>query len=239
MLDDNFWPPTEAFLDPSSMSQSIGGEARCTGVAVCDEEGRATRTFQPGQWAHLFYEFEVLKEIGVPTAALECQDEGGRVFQVVSPSQFGRDARERTMLDSVLPGTWLYYHHIIHLKVGHGKYFFTVQLFLPDLGNTNQPKLGEQGNHHLVHEVCRATHASSFAVVRELEQVAQTARSAADQRPQPAPQLDSRGQVLLAQLEEKQQVIYDLQAAAEERLQLIHRLNEEMNTLRAQLEEKQ
>jgi hypothetical protein len=177
MLDDNFWPPTEAFLDLSSTNQLTDGQARCTGVAVCDEDGRAARTFQPGQRAHFFYEFEVLKEIGVPMAALECQDEGGRVFQVVSPNhQFGIDARERMILGSVLPGTWLYYHHIIHLKVGSGKYFFTVRLSLPDAGNPNHPNIGEQGN-HLVHEYCRAIHAGSFTVVRELEQVVQTAPS--------------------------------------------------------------
>src|SRR6185295_5180071 len=238
MLDDNFWPPAEAFLDLSSMSQLTDGQARCPGVAVCDEEGRATQTFQPGQWAHFFYEFEALKEIGVPMAALECQDEGGCVFQAPNIIRIRRDATERRILDSVPPGTWLYYHHIIHLKVGPGKYFFTVRLSLPDTGNPDRPDLGGQGN-HLVHEYCRAIHAGSFTVVRELEQVVQTARSTTDQRPQPAPQLESRSQVLLAQLEEKQQVIYDLDATAEERLQLINRLKEEMKALSAQLEEKQ
>gem|GEM_PF-6300665 len=138
----------------------------------------------------------------------------------------------------MLPGTWLYYHHIIHLKVGLGKYFFTVRLSLPDTGSPNQPNIGEQGDQP-VHEYCRAIHAGSFTVVRELEQVVQTALSATDQRPQPVPQIESRGQVLLAQLEEKQQVIYDLHATAEERLELINRLNEEMSNLSAQLEEKQ
>jgi len=208
MLDENFWPPTEAFLDLSSMSQLADGEARCTGVAVCDEEGRATRTFQQGQWAHFFYEFEVLKEIGVPIAALECQDEGGRVFQTPNIIRIRRDATESRMLGSVLPGAWLYYHHIIHLRVGPGKYFFTVRL----------SNIGEQGNHP-AHEYCRAIHAGSFTVAR-------------DQRPQPASQLDSRGQALLAQLEEKQQVIYDLHATAEERLQRIRQLESELAAIR-------
>lgn len=231
MLDDNFWPPTEAFLDLSSMSQLTDGQARCTGVAVCDEEGRATRTFGQGQWAHFFYEFEVLKEIGVPTAALECQDEDGRVFQAPNIIRNRRDARERSMLGSVLPGTWLYYHHIIYLKINPGKYFFTVRLSLPDTGNPNQPNIGEQGNHP-VHEYCRAIHAGSFTVVREPEQVVQTVQSATNQRPQPAPQLESRNQVLLAQLEEKQQVIYDLHATAEERLQRIRQLESELAAIR-------
>ena len=231
MLDDNFWPPAEAFLDLSSMSQLTDGQARCTGVAVCDEEGRATRTFQQGQWAHFFYEFEVLKEIGVPTAALECQDEGGRVFQAPNIIRNRRDVTERRILGSMLPGTWLYYHHIIHLKVGPGKYFFTVRLSLPDTGNPNQPNIGEKGNHS-VHEYCRAIHAGSFTVARELEQVVKTAQSATGQRPQPALQLESRGQVLLAQLEEKQQVIYDLHATAEERLQRIRQLESELAAIR-------
>lgn len=237
MLEGNFWPPAGAFLDLSSVSQVTGGEARCTGVAVCDEEGRATGTFQRGQWAHFFYEFEVLKEIEMPMVALECEEEGGRVFQILRPRQSRRDAREGVLLGSVLPATWLYYHHIVHVRVGPGRYFFTVRLSTSETGKPGPASIGDEGA-QLAHEYCRAIRAASFTVVRAQEQV-EEASQAAHQRPQPALRPESRGQVLLAQLEEKQQVIYDLHTTAEERLQCIERLNGEMRALRARLEEQQ
>lgn len=55
------WPPGRAFL---SVSQAVGeGWARCTGVALCDDDGRPSSFFRAGQRAHWYYEFEALADL--------------------------------------------------------------------------------------------------------------------------------------------------------------------------------
>jgi len=62
----SFWPDEVAFIDFSSAASIGEGWARCTGIAVCDEEGEPCRVFQQGQRAHFYYEFEALKDLLVP-----------------------------------------------------------------------------------------------------------------------------------------------------------------------------
>ena len=61
------WPPVEYYLDLSSAT--VIGEpnvARCTAVAVCNLEGQPCRTFEIGETAVFYYEFEILQDILVP-----------------------------------------------------------------------------------------------------------------------------------------------------------------------------
>jgi ABC-type polysaccharide/polyol phosphate transport system ATPase subunit len=66
------WPSEKAFLDLSK-AVVIGHEdlARCTKIAVCDVEGNPRTTFEIGEVACFFYEFELLKDIEVPLGGLE------------------------------------------------------------------------------------------------------------------------------------------------------------------------
>ncbi len=123
MLDDNFWPSPGAFLDISSLDQLTDGRARCTVVAVCDEEGRPTRTFHQGQAAHFFYEFEVLGKIDVPGGGLLLCDAADYAIHGKNTFQYDAPAPQE-----VRPGMRLGYHHVIHLELGPGEYFFTVGL---------------------------------------------------------------------------------------------------------------
>src|SRR5713101_5751082 len=113
MLCENHSPQPEVLLDLSGVIQMTDGRARCTGVAVCDEEGRPAQTFYQGQAAHFFYEFEVLSEIDdVPSGGLEFHDALGHVIHGKNTLQYGTLAP-----DMVHPGMRLRYHHIIHLEV--------------------------------------------------------------------------------------------------------------------------
>src|SRR5713101_6457716 len=162
MINEHFWPPTEAFLDISGVHQLTDGDARCTGVAICDEEGRLTRTFCQGQPAHFFYEFEVLHEIGVPSGGLEFRDATGRVLHGKNTFQYG------TMVPrSVRPGTRLRFHQVIQLEVGLGEYVFGVGLASTDEaaydGYCQGPVTHEEFA-CLVREHCRVMDVGSFVV---------------------------------------------------------------------------
>jgi lipopolysaccharide transport system ATP-binding protein len=57
------WPPARAFL-PIDQGSAVGeGWARCTGVALCDDDGRPCGFFRAGQRAHWYYEFEALTDL--------------------------------------------------------------------------------------------------------------------------------------------------------------------------------
>src|SRR5262245_59871758 len=120
-MDEHFWPSPEAFLDLSEVQQLTDDRARCTGIAVCDADGFPTGTFYQGQEAHFFYEFEILREIGVPAGGLEFYDETGRVIHGMNTFQYGTLAPE-----IVRPGEQLQYHQAIRLEVSPGAYWFTV-----------------------------------------------------------------------------------------------------------------
>ena len=61
------WPSPSAFLD-LSQAVMIGEEnvARCTGVALCNECGQPCASFEIGEVARFYFEFELLQDIQVP-----------------------------------------------------------------------------------------------------------------------------------------------------------------------------
>ncbi len=132
MLDDNFWPSPEAFLDTSNLDQLTDGRARCTAVAVCDEAGRPARRFYQGQVAHFFYEFEILGKIDVPGGGLILCDAADYVIHGKNTFQFHTPAPQ-----AVGPGMRLRYHHVICLDLGPGEYFFGVGLSSVDQESYN------------------------------------------------------------------------------------------------------
>lgn len=127
MIDAAFWPPPAAFLNLGGVPQLGDGKARCTGVALCDEEGRPARAFYHGQAAHVFYEFEVLGEIGVPGGWLELGDATGRTIHAKSTFH-----SELPAPDPVAPGARLRYHQVVQLDLSPGEYAFGVGLASTD-----------------------------------------------------------------------------------------------------------
>ena len=65
------WPDENAFLNLSDAF--ITGEedvAKCTGIALCNDNGAPCHTFQLGDTACFFYEFELLNDIEVPIGGI-------------------------------------------------------------------------------------------------------------------------------------------------------------------------
>jgi ABC-type polysaccharide/polyol phosphate transport system ATPase subunit len=64
------WPDHEAFLDISRATQVSDGGARCTRVALCDQEGKPRQAFAPGETARFCYEFEILRDLRSPVGGV-------------------------------------------------------------------------------------------------------------------------------------------------------------------------
>jgi hypothetical protein len=162
MIDENFWPPPEAFLDISAAKQVTDGRGRCVGVAICDDDGCPASSFYQGQRAHFFYEFEVLGPIGVPSGGLEFHTEAGSIVHGKNTFQYGTPAPR-----GVGAGMCLRYHHVLDLDVLPQSYSFTVGLASADersyLGYTSGPLTHEQFRGAIV-EHCRAIDVGTFAV---------------------------------------------------------------------------
>lgn len=161
-MNENFWPPIEAFLDLSSANEISDGRARCISVALCDEEGRPTRVFYQGQSAHFFYEFEILGEIGIPAGGLEFCDFTGRVVHGKNTFQYGTPTPY-----PIQPGRRLRYHHCLRLEISPGEYMFTIGLASTDMESYLAYQEGRLGHEHFaqrVYEHCRVINAGSFTV---------------------------------------------------------------------------
>jgi len=66
----SFWPDESAFIDFSSAASIGEGWARCTAIALCDEEGNPCSVFRQGQRAYFYYEFEALRDLLTPIGAV-------------------------------------------------------------------------------------------------------------------------------------------------------------------------
>ena len=86
------WPSSEAFID-FSRAKTIGGtSARCTAIALCDNEGKPNRAFRHGDEAHFYLEFEALRDLQVPFGGFLISDpknltvHGKATYQHLAPS---------------------------------------------------------------------------------------------------------------------------------------------------------
>ena len=74
---EQFWPPAFALTVPEGDAHWSDGTARCTGTAVCDEDGSIITAAHQGQEIQLLFEFELSGEIGIPSGWFELRDASG------------------------------------------------------------------------------------------------------------------------------------------------------------------
>lgn len=121
--EEFFWPCPEAFMDISNINQVSNGRATCTGVAVCNAEGSKCLSFEQGEIASFFYEFQVLQNIEVPIGGLEFMNDKGLIVHGKSTLELGNDVPMH-----ILKGTKIGFRHDITLAVATGEYSFSVGL---------------------------------------------------------------------------------------------------------------
>src|SRR5687768_8181093 len=112
-----FWPAPAAFFDITRIPQVSNGWARCTGVALCDEQGEPCRVFEQGQIADFFYEFELSHAIEVPIGGLLIQNDKGIMIHGKTTLEYGSEVPA-----FLQKGTRIRFHNIIHMDISIGEY---------------------------------------------------------------------------------------------------------------------
>jgi lipopolysaccharide transport system ATP-binding protein len=91
-VPDICWPDDELFTIANNLSQVSNGWARCIRYALCDSSGSQCSSFEQGQAANFFYEFEVSQAIGVPLAGLVIQNDKGVIVHGKGSLEYGTSA---------------------------------------------------------------------------------------------------------------------------------------------------
>lgn len=119
----DFWPAPEAFFDISNVAQISDGSARCTGVALCDEQGRPCRSFHQGEKASFFFEFELLHDIEIPIGGLGIHSDTNVMVHGKNTLQFDPVVPRR-----VAGGSRVRFQYNIGLDIACGEYTFSVAI---------------------------------------------------------------------------------------------------------------
>jgi lipopolysaccharide transport system ATP-binding protein len=110
------WPTAEAYL-PLDHVRTIGTGARCTALAICDDRGHPCATFEMGQAAVFFFEFELDERIDVPTGGLEIFNERNIVVHGKNSLQHAVPAPL-----AVAPGERVRFRQCVRLDIAPGAY---------------------------------------------------------------------------------------------------------------------
>jgi lipopolysaccharide transport system ATP-binding protein len=118
-----FWPDDTSFTLANEVSQVSNGWARCTRYALCDSNGSSCSSFEQGQSAQFFYEFEVNQTIGVPLAGLVIQNDRGVIVH-------GKGSLEYNALapKGIAAGTTVRCVQRVELCLAPGEYSFELGL---------------------------------------------------------------------------------------------------------------
>ena len=118
------WPGPEAFLD-LSQAAIIGEEniAHCTGVALCNERGQPCSTFEMGEVAYFYFEFELFQDIEVPIG-------GVVITNRMNINVHGKNSLQYLLKvpPAVRKGARVRFRQRIELSLAPGEYTFMVGL---------------------------------------------------------------------------------------------------------------
>jgi len=120
---DVFWPDDELFTMLNDSSQVSNGWAHCVRYSLCDSGGSRCSSFEQGQEAHFFYEFEVNLEIGVPLAGLVIHNDKGVIVHGKGSLEYNAQAPR-----SLAAGTTVRCVQRIELCLAPGEYSFELGL---------------------------------------------------------------------------------------------------------------
>jgi lipopolysaccharide transport system ATP-binding protein len=120
----NDWPPASHYTDMSNAV--VVGEAqaaRCTAVALCNQAGNSCKTFEIGESAIFYYEFEITQNIFVPVG-------GVTIFTNKNiPIHAKNSLQQRVKAPSVVrKGSRIRFRQRIKLDLMVGAYIFNIGL---------------------------------------------------------------------------------------------------------------
>jgi len=116
------WPADNAFLDLTK-AIVIGEKevANCTGIALCNDKGEPSNTFQIGDQVCFYFEFELLQDIQVPVGGVTITNEMNITVHGKNSFQYLVKAPNVTR-----KGTRVRFRQRMEMAVGPGVYTFTV-----------------------------------------------------------------------------------------------------------------
>lgn len=118
---DFFWPNKSAFIDISKGSEVSNGWAICKGIAICDSVGNPSRSFQQGEIASFFCEFEITKDIEIPISGIIITNDKGIIVHGKGTLEYGTELPK-----IVKAGDILRIRQNISLELAIGDYTFEV-----------------------------------------------------------------------------------------------------------------
>ena len=116
-------PLPEAFIDLTNKSQVSNGQARCIGVALCNEAGQPCSSFHQGDLAVFYYEFELTENIGVPICGVLITNDRGVIVHGKNAWQYDNDVPL-----GLGAGSRVVCRQEIALQLGPGEYTFEIGL---------------------------------------------------------------------------------------------------------------
>lgn len=116
-------PPPEAFFDLANKPQVSNGQARCLGIALCNEAGQPCSSFRQGELAVFYYEFELTEDIGVPICGVVITNDRGIIVHGKNAWQYDEDVPS-----GLEAGNRVVCRQEIVLRLGLGEYTFELGL---------------------------------------------------------------------------------------------------------------
>jgi lipopolysaccharide transport system ATP-binding protein len=153
-------PPEDAFLDISGRAQVSDGSARCTGVALLDAKGAPRSSFQQGDRAIFYFEFDVAGDIGVPVCGMTISNDRGVIVHGKNNLQFADDApttNGRTRRVSC--------YQEVRLDLAAGEYTFEIGLAATSRAHwDNRERSPYEAELGYVSRLCHIANAGSFSI---------------------------------------------------------------------------
>lgn len=119
------WPAPEVFTNANLTKQFSNGQAHCTAVAICDENGQPCRRFYQGDKMVIYYEFAIDGALEVPDPGIELLNHQNIIVHGKSARQFVLPPQPPTDLPR---GSYLRVRQTFDLNLAVGKYTITIGL---------------------------------------------------------------------------------------------------------------
>jgi len=121
---DPDWAPDEVFQRLCQFAELTDGRVHCSRVAVCNAAGEAQTKFAVGDPIHVYLEFEVLEDIGIPQPVIHFGDGGEHVDLSADPLQFVATPEPR----QISAGEVLRLHQVFYANTCPGPLFLDIGL---------------------------------------------------------------------------------------------------------------
>lgn len=152
-----FWPDSRSFIDLSSHRPISNGWAQCTGLALCNSRGQPQRTFEQGETAFFYSEFEALRDLETPIGGVLIRSENNVIVHGKNSLQYDVAPPPRLAC-----GERVRFVHQFELQMAWGEYTFDIGF--ATISRANFSHRASFGQHELDELLTRLVHIASAGV---------------------------------------------------------------------------